>query len=188
MNKKLLVGAIVLSIVAIVLAVGNRGKVVERVVGALSGPNVYDSLFFWGGQTNARVNATTSSVATYTLTADDVASNAAFFDTVIFTKTGAVADVTWTLPASSTVKALPQAGMRSSICFRNATTTAGSELILAEGTGFGIEAATSTTAVGAGLRTIAGDTTVCGTIVREEADVDSFDLTLILNPISVEGQ
>ena len=186
MNSKF---KIVLS-VAVVIAIAGAyvfPKVQERF-GADAGPSHLGPQEFLGGLTYGYINATSSSVATYTLTAGDLTGGAAaFYDTIVFSKTGLVATTTWTLPASSTLPhVLPVTGMRQSVCFTVATTTGNAGLILAEGTGFGLEAASSTmnqqttwnATNGLVARTIQGSTLACGWISRGQSDTQPDGGTL----------
>lgn len=86
-----------------------------------------------------RVLATSTSATSATLQESDLLVNGRL------EVTPNVADLTYTLPASSTLTSfLPNAGDRNEIQIYNATTTAGIELIFAAGTGIDLESATST--------------------------------------------
>lgn len=175
MNIKLLAIAVVLALGLSVVAVSKSSQIVERQVGSVVSPLVNEALFLFGGHADARINATSSSVATYTLVANDLGASGVFFDTISFSKTGAVATTTWTLPASSTVSFLPQNGMRGIICFEVATSSeANPGLTLAAGTGWQIGTA-STTPTGL---TINGGQLACGHVLR------SFDSDLILDIVN----
>lgn len=199
-NKKLTMALVVVAI----LTIGSYFRPVDVQFGANPGPSHTEGQEFFGGSTFANVNATTSSSVSYTLVPGDLAPNGFFYDTIIFTLSGVPgggalnATTTWTLPASSTMQnVLSQRGARASVCFSVATSSGGS-LVLAEGTGFGLETASSTldTAVlggGAGSRTIYGGTTACGWVVRginnnnAAGHTGTQDLNLILTP-TMEAQ
>ena len=201
-NKKLGLALVVVALIATGLVlrkpqVNVQVQVPPAPLGSEAGPVKTEGQEHLGGTTFGKVNATSSGSISYTLTANDLASNGYFFDTIIFTLSGvpgggtsASATTTWTLPASSTMQhVLQNRGQRASVCFSVATSS-GSGLILAEGTGFGLESASTTSpnAGGPGARTITGGTTACGWVVRginnnnAAGHTGTEDLNLILTP------
>lgn len=99
--------------------------IVERVVGAVSGPNVYDHMFFNAGYTSGGRTATTSDAATYTTSAKDFAGMPTYIDWLVNVNT------TVSLSATSTYEYVPNVGDVAVIYIRNASTTAGATLTLA---------------------------------------------------------
>jgi len=203
-DKKVVVGLVVVALIAI----GSyfvKTEVKVPSFGADSGPTHLIAQEFLGGSVRGLVNSTSTTLATYTMVAADLANprQGAFYDTYLHLKTGAVATTTNTFPATSTLAhVLPRAGMRTDICFVVATSTGGAGMIIAEGTGWKFVVASSTriqTASGlapasAVSRTITGGQPTCGMIVRERVFNDSAgfvetatstipgDLVLILTP------
>jgi hypothetical protein len=159
MNKIL---TVVLS-VAVVLATGTLFlKKSQSPLGADAGPVKTEYQEFIGGNLVGKVNATSTSLSAVTAVAGDVA----LFDTIIVTKTGAVATTTITLPASSTLPYwLPKVGMRQTQCWISGTSTpANPGFILAAGTGIDLETS-STTATGL---TVNGGSGACIEFMRDQ--------------------
>ena len=183
MKSKLTLGiALVAVVIASLAFLKSPAPVAPVELGAVSGPRQTSPQEFLGGVTLGKVNATSSSVATYTTVAGDLAQGGAFFDTIQFEKTGAVATTTWTLVASSSLSnVLPFPGQRASICFAVATSTGFPGLALAEGTGWDIVAASSTAVVtGAGSRTVYGGTASCGQVIRQKQAASNLAGNLLL--------
>lgn len=89
------------------------------------------------------VTATTTTGTAATLTEADLL--AAQYFTV---NLNAAADFTYTLPASSTLDSfVANTGESARVCFNNATTAAGIDLVFAAGAGIDLETATGTSAV-----------------------------------------
>lgn len=117
------------------------GSITASGAGTFGGIVTLDS-----GQVNSYTNATTSSVATYTLVPGDIGSGSACFGTISFTKTGPVATTTWTFMASSTASAIiPNVG---DSCTQRIEVATSSEafpgLTFAAGTGVQIGTASTT--------------------------------------------
>ena len=171
-SKSSLVALIVIAIIAIG---GYYYPQVRGQFGISAGPVFTEALEFLSGSSKQFVNATSSSNATLTLTGSDLAVRGAFYDTISFTKTGAVATTTWTFPATSTLPSiLRRAGERADICLYVATSTGGAGLVIAEGTGWNFSLASSTVTVGAVnsnggavARQITGNYALCGIVMRE---------------------
>lgn len=183
MKSKLTLGIALVAVVIAALAfLKSPVQSPAPVVGAESGPTHTNAQEFLAGLTQGFVNATSSSVATYTLVAGDLVRQGAFYDTIQFEKTGAVATTTWTLVASSSLSnVLPLPGQRASICFSVATSTGFPGLALAEGTGWDIVAASSTAVVtGAGSRTVYGGTASCGQVIRQKQAASNLAGNLLL--------
>jgi len=183
MKSKLTLGIALVAVVIAALAfLKSPAPSPAPVVGVVAGPTYTNAQEFLGGSVQGFVNATSSSVATYTLVAGDLARQGAFYDTIQFEKTGAVATTTWTLVASSSLNSvLPLPGQRASICFSVATSTGFPGLALAEGTGWDIVAASSTAVVtGAGSRTIYGGTASCGQVIRQKQAIGNLPGNLLL--------
>ena len=119
---------------------------VQKQLGAVPGTTHTEAEEFIGGFSLGLVNSTTTSVASYTLIANDLANarQGALYDTILFTKTvgasggGNLSTTTLTFPASSTMShILPRTGMRHEQCWVSATSTSAQlGFILAAGTGF----------------------------------------------------
>lgn len=172
MKDKLTLGVALVAIVIAALAYSSKQEVVQVPLGARPSNEPTETQVNLGGTVLAKVNATSSSVATYTLTGTDLGNSGSFYNTIVFTKTGAVATTTWTFPASSTVPFLPGVGQRSDLCFEVATSSeANPGLTLAAGTGWQLGTA-STTPTGL---TINGGQMACGYVER------SFDSDLFFN-------
>lgn len=147
MNKTYLIGLVVVAIIAI-SGFFRGGVVTERVVerlGGAAGPVLTEHQEYKGGQTLENTVATSTTVTSYTLLANDLVNrgSGAAYDTIIFTpNTG---DLTLTFPASSTLPHfISRAGYRTRQCWFNATSTAGIDITFAAGTGIDVQTSSST--------------------------------------------
>ena len=123
MNSKILWVAVV--VVAIIATGAYLYPKVTQPLGAVPGPDVQDHMYLNGGSTNGGRVATTSTRATYTLVAKDVASLPTYIDWLVNVNT------TVSLSATSTFGYVPNIGDVAVIYIRNASTTAGATLTLA---------------------------------------------------------
>lgn len=207
MNKKYYtVGAIALAFVLTAVTITSANisfkEMVARVAGTVAGERVADSLLedielegdliagaFPGNEIIGDVtiqgiftqgtrpySTTTNSTAT-TLNASDLARGGLN----LVTMAGAVADsadITYTFPASSTVRSIvPYVGARSEQCWMLTATTSDSQLIFAAGTGFDFRFASSsaTTAVVPSLQAGAGEE-ICFKYMRQPSDFSASSL------------
>ena len=137
--------------------------------GAQSGPHHYFRQQFFAGAMWGNVNSTSTTATTQTLQRQDIEG----YDTIVFTPN--TASVTLTFPASSTMPSfLPSTGQRQRTCFLNATTTAGTNVIFAAGTGIDLETASSSPT---DLTLLAGNT-ACFEITRKKSSATTFDFAV----------
>jgi hypothetical protein len=136
MNNKLLVGVIVVVLVICSFYIGNTintRTVIQEKLGAVAGPDVMSYLKVHGTlTTNGGYMATTSTAATYTLLNSEIADA----QTVFWNPS---ANVTLTLPASTTISFIPNTGDTRVIWLQNASTTAGATITLAAGAGIDLQ-------------------------------------------------
>ena len=189
MNSKL---KVVLSVAVLVIATTGAYSYGKSQVsfGADPGPVKTEAQEFRGGVAYGFVNATSSATDSLTLVAGDLFRQGAYYNTILFTKVGpagggTVASTTWTFPATSTMTTvLPGAGERTELCLVNSTTT-GSALTIAEGSGWIFKTASSTVTAttakdavgGAVSRIIMGGHSLCGGIIRGRVFNDSAGFT-----------
>lgn len=139
MNKKTVGIALVVIIAITGLFFPRGGTVVEKVVekvadlGALTGPDIFDKVRLHDGVEIGGGNFATSSAGAVTYTADQLFN----FNLVTHTATGAL---TATLPASSTIPYIRDAGDSTSVFITPVTTG----ITLAGGTGTELSSASST--------------------------------------------
>ena len=168
--KVVLTVAVVIAIAGVFLPRGNT--IIERIVGN-AGPDQYELQSFYGGVREGHYFATSTTATTQTLSTADIAPDGSLYSTWAMTPN--VGDVTFTLPASSTMSAvLPTAGMSSTQCWYNASTTAGIDITVAAGTGIDLEVA-STTGVGSAVLTVLADGSACFDWTRKAATASTFD-------------
>ena len=167
--KTALLAALVLAVVGLGYLFFSQDRVIVyndesgEAVGAIPGPDVFEHMFFNGNFTvGGGLRATSTDDTSATLTAAD------FDMETSINFNPSVPSITATFPASSTlVNFLPKAGQVRDLLFCNATTTAGTGVTLAFGTGMDSHLATSTLVV---------DTGDCAFLVfRRQADTD-FDV------------
>lgn len=182
--KNLGLGLVVTALVALVAgAVGGAtlskpiviDKVVRQVVeqsfGATPGGDFTQQVNLMGGTIQSHFTAASTSNASLTLGAADMAPNGIPYDTVIHEPI--VGDVTITFPASSTlVNMVPRVGDKARQCWVNGTTTAGIDITFAAGTGIDFLISSSTTAntaqgASAVLLTALADQSVCFDFTRK---------------------
>jgi hypothetical protein len=148
MNKTLItvsviaVAALIVAGLALVRPV--NVKVETSELGALSGPNILTPTFFnkglvYGGK---RATSTNDTTATFLYTDMD--------DESLIEFTPNVAGITATLPATSTIANLRNAGDSRNLMICNATSTASTPFTLAVGTGMNLQQATSTLTIATG--------------------------------------
>ena len=148
-------------------------EIIEKQLGSIVGPEIFDALRFGGGVTYGST-LSTSTAASMTLRKADLIG----YDTVIVSPTGAAAAKTFTFFASSTAPDwLPIAGDTQKTCFLNATGTAATTLVFAAGTGIDLQVATSTGSAGGAFdKTISANATGCFTFIRKAATASTFDI------------
>lgn len=193
MNKSNIV--LCLSVVALILSVFAITKpvTVQRIVerlGGTAGPLHTELQEFEGGVINGYTLSTSTVATTQTITASELGSNGALYDTVLFTPN--TADVTLTLPATSTLKAfLPLAGDTSVQCWYNATTTTSEigDIIFVAGTGWDLERIATSTTNGSTTEVLEispGDS-ACFKLTRLPATATTFNISaLMLNGIDAD--
>lgn len=138
-------------------------------LGAVTGPDYYNTLNLRGGVLFAHKYAT--STAGGTMRVSDIAG----WDTIILNPTGAASGKTLTFFASSSAKSwLPEAGDRQRTCFLNATTTDGVTITFAAGTGIDLEVSTSTGALALKLDP---NNTTCIDFIRKVRTSSAYDIT-----------
>lgn len=150
-NKSLWIALVVVAIIAIA---GLSSPKVQQALGADPSPVKTVAQELNGGLSQGFVISTTTTVATYTMVAADLAPSkqGALYDTVLFTKTvgvsggGNLSTTTLTFPASSSLPyVIPKAGMRARQCWVSATSSpAKLGFILAAGTGFDFKSSSTT--------------------------------------------
>lgn len=172
---------LVLALIAILIVIAIAGvflpagkSVVQTVVGAFPSPTITEALELLGGVTYGKVNSTSTTATTQTLKAVDIVG----FDTVIMTPN--VGDVTFTLPASSTLANLvPKAGQQARQCWYNASTTSGIDITFAAGTGIDLEVASSTVSDGnIPALTVLSDSSACFNFIRKPRTSTAFDIVV----------
>lgn len=144
-------------------------------VGANPGTDFYNPLSFLGGVTDGYSRSTTTTGTAVTLSASDLVNrDGGAYGVVVVSPN--IGDTTITFPASSTLKHfLPKVGSSARQCWVNATTSAGIDLIFAEGTGVILQKATST-AGGIGLPNITPNSVGCFNFVRGSTTPSQFDI------------
>ena len=175
--KHLIVG--VLAVVA--LAIGALGimfpksviEVIESQNLGAAGPLHTEFQEFEGGVQYGNTHTLSTSTTAGTIQAAEV-RRWLKADTVVVTLTGASSNRTMTFPASSTLRdLLPRAGDMTKTCIHNATT--GPAIVLAGGTGFNLNTASSSaTALGSTL--IGANEIGCITFIRGGATATTFDI------------
>jgi hypothetical protein len=134
-NKKIVIALIVIAIIAIGGAY--MFPKIQKNIGAISGPDIYDDITFYGEVLN-RGTVATSSAASATIPASSLVCDGSY---VVSLPVGAV---TLTLPATSTMQSkVAGAGARCSVAIVNASTTASQNITLAAGTGWKVATTTA---------------------------------------------
>lgn len=114
------------------------------------------------GQLQSYTNSTSTTATSFTMVQADILS----YDTLLITPN--TASLTYTLPATSTLTSLvPTAGDMAEQCWYNATSTAGITVTVAEGTGWDLEAASSTTSGADPSFAIGATNTGCFKFIRK---------------------
>ena len=169
--------ALVLSVVGVVLGLAGRQSPSGEPVGATPGGDFTNFVDFQAGNKWSGIVATTSQ-GSVTVTAAEFRRWAS--SGVVSYAPGLVGATTVTLPASSTISDLvPKAGDRQTFCVRNATSTAGTTVILAGGTGVNLTVASSSTTILGSTKLITGKVG-CITLVRQAATATTFDIDALL--------
>lgn len=154
--------------------------VVEKTLGAVSGPVHLDMQEFVGGfvQGGAACTATSTTGSAGTLQgAGDFSLNREHVGCIDFTVNQA--DVTLTL-AASTSGWYPRAiGASKRLLIRNASTTSTADIILAAGTGINLKGVSTTTPSSVTLKTINGDSgadnyAIIEFVKQSDSDVDAL--------------
>lgn len=99
--------------------------VVERALGAFSGPEITDRIFVRSGVTAGGRMATTSTASAYTLASTDLRLSPTYIDWTPNVNT------TVSLTSTSTFPYVPQVGDTAVVYVRNASSTAGSTITFA---------------------------------------------------------
>jgi len=138
MNTKLCsvlaVIALIVAIVACFLPLGGK-TVVDRVVGAAAGPDMYEHITFLSNYTaGGNVVATSSTAATYTLTTKDFNR-----DTSLLSWTANVNTTLTTMASTSEPFVSLKPGQSFSVYLYAASTTAASTITLGAGTGVDLQ-------------------------------------------------
>jgi len=129
-NSKTFVALVVVLVIATLgLFFPTSKTIVERVtekLGAVSGPNVFDHMFFNAGTTSGGITSTTTGeISAYTTAAKDFAGMPT---TILWTPN---LNQTVTITATSTHEFIPNVGDVANIYFENASTTAGATITFA---------------------------------------------------------
>lgn len=164
--SKLSLGASVLAVVLSVVVFTRPAQVVREVVTEYLGSSQTESFlkefqqsFVVGGRIASSTTGTTG-----TLTASQL-ENINMFDYTLN-----VADVTLTLPASSTFSYIRNPGDTKVVYVRNATTTAAMDITFAAGTGLNLKKASSTAVL---VGNVDGGNTARLTFIRQaDSDID----------------
>ena len=147
-----------------------NNPVVERTVGAVAGPNNFVHQFFHAGFTSGSACSATSTTAAAGTLGSELGPDTSCVDV---TPNGA--DLTLTLAASTSAWYPKAKGEVRTLFVRNATSTAGIDIIFAAGTGINLKRATTSGSL------LIGDTDAENTAriyFKKQAD---GDLTALLN-------
>lgn len=176
--KNILVSAIVAVVVVLIgFAVYKPATLLFPPLGAAAGPDHYNQENFYGGLKNGTVVATSSAGTAITLKASEMRG---WINASLVSIIPNLAGETLTLPASSTIAdVVPLPGDRQQICLLNATTTAGTPIILAGATGLNLVAASST-ATAVGSLQLATGKVGCITFIREPKTSSKYDIDALL--------
>ena len=169
--------AVVVSVVALGVAVFKSSEVVVERFGAFPGPEILERVDFLGGTLfNKNVATSTTGTAT-TLRFSDVQN----VDTLFVTPN--TSDLTLTFFSSTSAKAwLPKAGDRQMTCVFNATTTAGIDVLFVSGTGIDFEQSATSTATNTEIIKIGPHSGGCFNFVRGPVLSTAFDIWALYTP------
>jgi len=137
MNKTLWTVLVVILVIATAGAYyfpkGNT--VVERIVGAIPGPDIYDHLTFHQGFTKGGTQVATSSTASsYTLTTKEIRKEVSYLSWTVNVNTTLTTMASTSAPLSDL-----KTGESFSLYFHNASTTAAATATFAAGTGVDLQ-------------------------------------------------
>lgn len=187
MNKAISISAIVISVFALGVAyfaptsTETVREVVREKLGATPGGDFYNPVFFHDRVVMSRpAIATTTTGTAATLTENDLL-NAGYYSVTL----GGPQDTsfTYTLPASTTLQRfVPKVGNKEEVCFFQtaSSTSAGTDLIFAAGTGIDLVHSTTTAPVPLG---VGEDQTACITFIRQGVGTSATipgDITAVL--------
>ena len=174
MKTKITIGVVVAVLLILGLIFSRSGEtVVERIVGASSGPDHYNLEQFLGGFLRGNVNATSTSSngTTVTLRASDLVG----YDTILFTPNNGATTITF--PASSSLASLvPKAGNVQETCFYNATSTSAATITFTFGTGVDWESVASSTGTYQAPAAIPAGGFGCFKFIRKPLSASAFDI------------
>ena len=176
MNKNIIWIA---TVAVLVIAIGGYSfPKVNIPFGANPGPDHYESQTFYSGLVENHYNSTSTTATAQTLSVSDIAPGGVLYSTLALRpNTG---DVTFTLPATSTMRSvLPVPGMSATQCWYNATTTSGIDITITAGTGIDLEVASSTITDGAPSLTILADNVGCFRWIRKATTTTAFDFSVL---------
>lgn len=166
-------GIILAIVVGVNFPVGGQ-TIVEKTIekmGAVPGGTHTEYEEFMGGFAKGKYLATSTTLTSQTLVANDLTAN-----NDVIAVTANVGSLTYTFPASSSLKAfVPRAGMTQDVCYYNATSTAGVNLVFAAGTGIDAQMASSSNTTLAKDLTIAKGGMGCFKFVRQpDTDISAL--------------
>lgn len=171
-----IVSLLALAVVGIGTYTFTRPTPASPPLGAAS-PSFFERLELFSGKIESNLVATSSQSATITVAAADLrqwvtASQVSY--------TPGLNLLTLTLPASTTLTSLvPKAGDKQDFCFRNATSTSGTEITFAGGTGSLLNVASSSVSA-VGSKVVRTGQLACFTVMRQPSTATTFDIDFLM--------
>src|SRR3990167_123354 len=139
----------------------------DAAVGAIPGPDIFEKIVLNGGfRINPIVNSTTTAGSANTLVARDLENTQ--YHIVTPGGLASAADMTYTLPASSTLRNfVNKIGAREEVCWFHSATTTSSLIIFSGGTGVDMKHASTTEVAGTPSFSVGSEDEACMTFIRQ---------------------